>query len=279
MCVGVPGAAGERVGEQRRRFLGPACLPQHHAERVGRLGQRGIETQGDPQRVFGSVEVVLLFECEAEIVVALGIRRVAARELTILRRGAGEVALLHERGPQIETGFGVIGLPLEHRAKRCDGLVCVASLHERQAEAVAGIRQRWIDGQRPPELVDRLVEVACRLQGSAELRMGGRELRGVSQGDTQIADGRVELTLLSLGDREIVPCLGVRRTQGDRAAEHRTRPVHLLRPPQRRPEMVLRVEERRSNRNRRLELGDRFVQVSLNTQDEPQPIVRFGQPG
>ena len=43
--------------------------------------------------------------------------------------------------------------------------------------------------------------------------------------------------------------------------------------------MVLRVEERRSNRNRRLELGDRVVQVSLNPQDEPQPIVRFGQPG
>ena len=107
--------------------------------------------------------------------------------------------------------------------------------------------------------------------------MSRRERRRISQRDAKITDGGANITLLPLDEGEIVSSLGVRGTQCDRAAKHDARTVHLFGPPQRRPEVVLRVEEGRANRDRLLELGDRFVRASLSAEDESEPVVRLGQ--
>src|SRR3954453_4211209 len=95
-----------------------------------------------------------------------------------------------------------------------------------------------------------------------------REAGGVAQGDAQIPNRLIEVALLPLRDREIVARLGMRWAQRNGAGEHDARAIDLFGPPQCGAKVILRVEEGRTNRDRTLELGDRFVSVPLRAEHE-----------
>ena len=66
-------------------------------------------------------------------------------------------------------------------------------------------------------------------------------------------------------------------TQLHGALEMRPRAVQLLRPPERHPEVITRIEVRRLQRDRALELGDRIRRASLLSEHEAEPIVSLGE--
>ncbi len=66
------------------------------------------------------------------------------------------------------------------------------------------------------------------------------------------------------------------RIQPDRGLQRRERSLIVLRPPARRAEMILGVEEVRLERDRLREQFERFRRPALLSADEAESIVRLG---
>ncbi|HEV8229505.1 MAG TPA: hypothetical protein VGQ86_06075 [Candidatus Limnocylindria bacterium] len=69
------------------------------------------------------------------------------------------------------------------------------------------------------------------------------------------------------------------RTQPHRGLERRARAVDVARPPARRAEMVLRVEERRVERDRPRKMRERGIRLPELPAHVSEPIVRNGKLG
>ena len=81
----------------------------------------------------------MLLEREAEIVERLGVLRLAAGELAVLDDGLVDRAGLQQRGAEIQPRAAEIGMAIDRAPEGHDGAFGIASLHERQTEAVCGV--------------------------------------------------------------------------------------------------------------------------------------------
>ena len=61
--------------------------------------------------------------------------------------------------------------------ERLDGFGAIATLHQREPQAVERVGDRWIERHRPPQARDSALEITETLQRNSQLQMRLRERR------------------------------------------------------------------------------------------------------
>ena len=119
------------------RLGGPAGLPQHDAKRERRIRERGAQFGRAAQRGFGALEVVVLFQRHAEVVVRLGVPRIPRDQIAQHLHGALQIAALHQRGARFRRAGVERRVGRDQRAKRLGRRVAIAALQKGEPKRVA----------------------------------------------------------------------------------------------------------------------------------------------
>ena len=116
---------------------GPAGLPQHDTKREWRLSECGAQFKSAAQRDLCALEVVVLFQRDAEVVKGLRVQRIAGGQFPQHRHRTLEIAAIHQRGPEVQASGMEVRVSGYQRAKCFGRRLSFAMLRKGEAEAVA----------------------------------------------------------------------------------------------------------------------------------------------
>ena len=124
------------LAKQTLGFFCASGLPYQHPQGEGRIGQGRTKFKGASQRRFGLVEAILLLERNTEVVKRFGIAWFVLRQCAENLHGTGEIALVHQRGREIEASSRKIRVRRDDLSKDSNGLFAIAFRHQRETQTV-----------------------------------------------------------------------------------------------------------------------------------------------